>query len=161
MSAREQQFTGLRHEGHPPIPFDPCIQSALARDPVLQRWAVRVIDRSTGRERIDDYLAATADDAEVAAHHDALEANPLGVYAVRSLCITARRALWDVRLHGRAQLREALPADKPLLVGRVVAITMAEARARALAVFAPGGAAASAESWRYVQADDHFSVVRC
>ena len=66
-----------------------------------------------------------------------------------------------MRLHGRAQLREALPADKPLLVGRVVAITMAEARARALAVFAPGGAAASAESWRYVQADDHFSVVRC
>lgn len=164
MCPREQQFTGPRQQDHqtPTNSFDNFIHAVLHGDPTHDLWQVLLHDRSSGEDHLCQYSAASADDAESMAHHDAIEVDPLGRYTVLALDRLPRRGLWNVLLQEHARVIEQLPVGIPLLVGRVCAANVQEARAQALATFGrthrPDGAA---DAWRYVCQGDLFNVVRC
>lgn len=161
----------MSQQAHPPIgPQRPdtaaslhaFINAVLGHEPTWQVWVVRVCNRTTGEECEHAYLASSPDEAETMAHHEATRHGDADHFFVQALRVMPRRALWDVRLQGRAQLRQALPSGMPLLVGRVVAASEGEARQQALSVFgrAQLGRIGDAE-WRFVEPDDLFAVVRC
>lgn len=123
-----------------------------------QRWDVLVFDRRTLAARIIEVGACDADEAEALAHHAAIEADATARSHVKAVGRSGKRSLWSVWLRGRRGLREALPADEPLLVGRLVSTDAARARTAALQLF---GSAVSGASWRWLQPGDHFAVTRC
>jgi hypothetical protein len=123
-----------------------------------ERWEVLVFDRSTLAARTIEVGARDADEAEALAHHAAMEADATARCHVKAVGRSAARSLWSVWLRGRRGLREVLPADEPLLVGRLVSTDVARARTDALELF---GHPAAAASWRWLQRGDHFTVTRC
>lgn len=160
MSQQAQPFTGPRHQDVTES-LHAFSDAVLGREPSSQIWVVVVRNQTTGEEREHNYQAASPDEAETLAHHGATLHEPTGHFFVQALRVQPRRALWDVRLQGRAHLREALPSGMPLLVGRVVATNEVEARQQALAVYGRGRLGyASAAEWRFVEPGDLFAVVR-
>ena len=142
-------------------PLDAFIDAVLGREPTWQVWTVLVCNRRTGEEGEHAYLATSPDEAETMAHHEAVLRGSAGHYFVQALGVVPRRVLWDVRLQGRAQLRQALPAGIPLLIGRVVAASDGEARQQALGIFGRAQASeASDVAWRFVEPGDLFTVTR-
>lgn len=164
MRPREQLFTGPRQQDHqaPINPFDSFIHAVLHGDPTHDLWQVLLHDQFSGEDHLCQYFAASGDDAESMAHHDAIEVDPHGSYTVLALDRLPRRGLWDVRLQEHARVIEQLPTGIPLLVGRVSAAHAQEARAQALARFGRAQRADGvANAWRYVSQGDLFTVVRC
>lgn len=128
----------------------------------LPLWDVLVFDRTSRAEHIAQVGAVDADEAEVLAHHEAVENDPGARVHVKAVGLSVRPLLWSVWLRGRLGLREVLPAKEPLLLGRVVAVDVPRARLAALAVFAGSGwIAANTQPWRWIQQGDHFDVTRC
>lgn len=160
MSQHAQPSAGPRHQDVTES-LHAFIDAVLGGEPSLQAWVVVVRNQTTGEELEHSYQAASPDDAETLAHHDATLRKPTGHFFVQALRVRPRRALWDVRLQGRAQLREALPSGMPLLVGRVVAADEIDARQQALTVYGRGHRGdVSAVEWRFVEPGDLFAVVR-
>ncbi|MGB5859176.1 MAG: hypothetical protein WBH52_12205 [Pseudomonas aeruginosa] len=128
----------------------------------LPLWDVLVFDRNSRAEHIARVGAVDADEAEVLAHHEAVEDDPSARVHVKAVGLSARPMLWSVWLRGRLGLREVLPAKEPLLLGRVVAVDVPRARLAALAAFGNTGLAVpNAPSWRWLQQGDHFVVTQC
>lgn len=160
MSQQTQPSTGPRHQDVTES-LRAFIDAVLGGEPSSQAWVVVVRNQTSGEERERSYQAASPDEAETLAHHGATLHEPTGHVFVQALRVRPRRALWDVRLQGRAQLREALPSGMPLLVGRIVATDEVEARQLALTVYGRGRLGdASAAGWRFVEPGDLFAVVR-
>jgi hypothetical protein len=126
-----------------------------------QRWEVLIFDRRTLAARTIEVGARDADEAEALAHHAAMEADATVSCHVKALGLSGRRSLWGVWLRGRRGLREALPADTPLLVGRVVASDAPCARTAALSALALGLIGPGTQSWRWLQHGDYFAVSQC
>jgi hypothetical protein len=109
------------------------MDAVLGKEITWQHWVVLVRNQTSGEEHERSYLASSPDEAETLAHHAGTQYHGAGFFFVQALRIAPRRALWDVRLQGRAKLRQALPSGMPLLVGRIVSASEEEARQQAIA----------------------------
>lgn len=160
MSQHAQPSAGPRHQDVTES-LHAFIDAVLGNEPRRQIWVVLVCDQVTGEARELLYPASSPDDAETLAHHAVTQDDATGSFFVQALRAVPQRALWDVRLQGRARLCQSLPSGTPLLVGRVVASTEDEARKQAFAVLGRGrpGDLGPVE-WRFVEPGDLFTVVR-